>query len=175
MKTKWGRRAATAVISGGLIVAGATVVVAAPWKVQSTGKLADLRTAVADGLEDATAHVKAEPVGPEQTLVKLKLTGIDHLQVGRRYGAHVHVGQCREGDGAAAGPHYNHAHGAVISDQTEVWLDFTVAQGGIADSEAVVPFFIEPGAAMSVVVHEQTTNGTTGAAGPRVACLPVDF
>ena len=169
-----GRRLAVAAIVGAGVLGFATVVTAAGWKVQSTDKLADLRAA-ADGTEGATAHVKAEPVGDSATKVHLKVTGLDHLQEGRRYGAHVHTGQCKPGDGAAAGPHYNVTGGSTISGHTEVWLDFVAGKSGIGESDTVVPFRIPPGAAMSVVVHELPTNPATGTAGARVACLPVDF
>ena len=83
------------------------------------------------------------------------------------------MGPCQAGNGAAAGPHYNHGGG--ISSQTEVWLDFTVDQGGVARSETVVPFVVAGGAAQSVVIHALATNPSTGLAGARVACIPVAF
>jgi Cu/Zn superoxide dismutase len=101
--------------------------------------------------------------------------GLDHDAVGEVLGAHVHVGACVEGDGGAAGPHYNSTGGTSISDTTEVWLDFTVAKNGTARASAAVPFVIPSGGAGAVVIHADHTAPQTGAAGARWACLPVEF
>jgi hypothetical protein len=116
--------------------------------------------------------VVAETVGTASTRVHLKVAGLDKLVEGQTYGAHVHTGQCVAGDGVAAGPHYN--TGGAPSPTTEVWLDFIVGRGGVADSETVVPFRIPAGAAHSVVVHALPTDAT-GFAGPRIGCLSVEF
>jgi Cu/Zn superoxide dismutase len=168
-RTKW---ATTAVIVVAML-AGTAGVAAAAWKIKANDWLTDLSTTTTDGTENARAQVVAEAEGGSSTRVALKLEGLDHLQVGRTYGAHVHVGPCQAGNGAAAGPHYNHGGG--ISPQTEIWLDFTVEQGGVARSETVVPFLIADGAAQSVVIHALATNPATGLAGARVACIPVAF
>ena len=55
----------------------------------------------------------------------------------------------------------------------EVWLDVTVEAGGVARSEAAVPFQIAAGE-RSVVIHALAT-APGGAAGARLACLPVRF
>ena len=58
-----------------------------------------------------------------------------------------------------------------ISEDTEVWLDFTVDDGA-ATSTASVPFVPLPGD-HSVVIHALATDHDTGLAGARLACLPV--
>jgi hypothetical protein len=104
--------------------------------------------------------------------VHLIVRGLDRNAAGMAFGAHVHIGPCVEGDGAAAGPHYN--SGGPPSPDTEVWLDFTVTNGGSGIGRTVVPFLIPPGGAASVVIHAMPTD-PTGAAGARQACLPVEF
>jgi hypothetical protein len=59
----------------------------------------------------------------------------------------------------------------VVSPETEVWLDLTLDRHGRGRSVAVVPFVPEPGT-RSVVLHAMPTD-PSGAAGPRLACLPV--
>ena len=68
--------------------------------------------------------------------------------------------------------HYN--IGAAPSPESEIWLDFTVRPGGVAVSHTTVPWTIPAGGAMSVVIHQHATD-STGAAGGRMACLPVQF
>ena len=62
----------------------------------------------------------------------------------------------------------------VVSTQTEVWLDFTVDATGAGDSSTAVRFPVDAGAS-SVVVHAAPTDPATGLAGPRLACLPVEW
>lgn len=167
-RTKWTTTAVVVVA----VLLGTAGVAAAAWKIKANERLTDLRTNT-DGTEGARAMVLARPVGTSSTRVSLTLRGIDRLRAGDTYGAHVHTGPCQEGNGSAAGPHYNHGGG--VSATTEVWLDFTVRRGGAARSKTVVPFVIPNGAARSVVIHEQATNPATGLAGARVACIPVAF
>jgi Cu/Zn superoxide dismutase len=106
-----------------------------------------------------------------------QVEGIDPSAAGSTYGAHLHVGSCVTGDGAAAGPHYNSEAQAgdatpEISPRTEVWLDFTVNSAGHASATAVVPFTPTAGT-RSIVVHAMETDHGTGGAGARLACLPV--
>lgn len=105
----------------------------------------------------------------------LRVSGIDAAD-GTIFGAHLHVGPCAAGAPAAAGGHYNTDVLAgvtppEISEDTEVWLDLHV-DGGAATSTASVPFLPAPGP-RSVVIHALQTDHHTGAAGPRLACLPV--
>ena len=111
------------------------------------------------------------------TIVRLKVEDLNRAAAGTHLGAHVHVGPCVAGNGGAALAHYNASTATppVISDQTEVWLDFEISRKGKGRAEAVVPFVIPPGGAMSVVIHALQTNPDDGLAGPRWACLPVQF
>ena len=101
------------------------------------GDLVDLSAATADPFGDASAHVVMTP-NARGTTVHLRIKGIDAAVAGEAYGAHLHVGPCVEGNGAAAGPHYNvsTASPPVVSDQTEVWLDFTVTADGTGAGDA---------------------------------------
>jgi Cu/Zn superoxide dismutase len=107
------------------------------------------------------------------TAFHLRVKGIDPSVVGHDYGAHLHSGPCVEGDGTAAGPHYNvsTATPPVVGDQTEVWLDFTVTEDGTGAGDATVPFVPAAGA-RAVVIHAEAT-APNGTAGPRLVCLPV--
>ena len=143
-------------------------------RARGAGELRDLQLATHEPTDHATAQVVASESGGSTT-VTLKVQGIEHAAEANTYGAHVHTGTCVEGNGAAAGPHFNSTGGATISNQTEVWLDFTVDSSGTARSSATVPFTIAKGGAGAVVIHAAHTNATTGAAGARWACLPVQF
>ncbi len=136
------------------------------------GDLVDLSTTTPDPFGDASAHLVMTPTA-NGTLFHLRVKGIDPAVAGADYGAHLHVGPCVAGNGAAAGPHYNVSTSAppVVSDQTEVWLDFTVTADGTGAADTTVPFLPAPGD-RAVVVHAEPTapNGTAGA---RLVCLPV--
>ena len=168
------RRAIAAVIAAAAVVLPAALAGATPVDVRGAGELQDLQTATAQPTDGASAQVTAT-VADGGTTVTLKVEGLDHAAAGTVLGAHIHRGTCVAGDGAAAGPHYNSTGGTVISDQTEVWLDFEVQRNGTGRAETHVPFVIPHGAASAVVIHAMHTNDTTGAAGPRWACLPVLF
>ncbi len=105
----------------------------------------------------------------------LRVRGIEGAD-GETFGAHLHAGPCVAGDPAAALGHYNTdvLAGVVppeVSERTEVWLDVTVDDGA-GTATASVPFVPLPGS-RSVVVHALATDHHTGAAGARLACLPV--
>jgi Cu/Zn superoxide dismutase len=138
------------------------------------GDRVDLSAATPDPFGDATAHLVMTPNG-RGTTFHLRIQGIDPAVVGESYGAHLHVGPCVEGNGAAAGPHYNASTTSppVVSDQTEVWLDFTVVGDGTGAGDATVPFVPAPGD-RAVVVHAEET-APNGTAGPRLVCLPVSW
>ena len=169
------RRAAGAAVAALALLAAAGAAGAAATKTQSSGWATDLAPSTAGPLDDAHVHVKVTPEPDGSTTVWLHIVGVDHAVAGTTFGAHLHTGTCVEGNGAAAGPHFNHTGGSVISPATEVWLDFTVGAGGEATSEANVPFTVPEGGAHAVVIHALPTNPTTGAAGARIACLPVDL
>lgn len=137
--------------------------------------LRDLQPATTSPFDGARSRVRVS-VGDDRTVVRLRLSGIARSAVGATYGAHLHVGRCVTGDGAAAGAHYNvdvirGVPTPTVSDETEVWLDFTVRSDGTAKATARVPFEVEPGD-RAVVVHAEAT-APNGTAGPRLACLPV--
>jgi len=153
------------------LMTGISPAMAGPSVVNASGLLSDLSPA-ANPTDGARAQVYAVAPGNGSTYVYLILTGLDPASAGSTFGAHVHVGQCVTGNGAAAGAHYN--MGGIPSPQTEVWLDFTVRPGGFAVSQTVVPFEIPPHGAGAVVVHAMPTQ-PGGAAGARIACLPAQF
>jgi Cu-Zn family superoxide dismutase len=142
--------------------------------VRAAGTLADLQTAAAGPFDGATAAVQIVSSGGASHTV-LRVRGIDGAD-GATFGAHLHLGPCVAGNGAAALAHYNTDVLAgvtppEISGDTEIWLDFTVDDGA-GTATASVPFVPLPGE-RSVVVHAMETDHHTGAAGPRLACLPL--
>ncbi len=102
------------------------------------------------------------------------------------YGAHAHVNACGA-TGAAAGPHYQDqrapvghaADVAYANPDNEIWLDLTTDGEGNGAAQTVVTWQFRADGANSVVVHAQQTaagpDGSAGTAGPRLACLRVDF
>lgn len=137
--------------------------------------LRDLQTATTSPFDGARSRVRMT-VGDDETVVRLRLSGVARVARGTEYGAHLHVGRCVTGDGAAAGPHYNvdvlaGAPSPEVSDRTEVWLDLEVRSDGTARARARVPFEVQPGD-RAVVIHAEATQ-PNGTAGPRLACLPV--
>jgi Cu/Zn superoxide dismutase len=176
MKTRSVARAVPRMLIGAAVVVLALTAPAAAGgpstRVRSAGPLRDLVPASAQPTDHAAARVTATQSGGSTT-VTLRVLGLDHAAAGTVLGAHVHVGSCVAGDGAAAGPHYNAGGG--ISESTEVWLDFTIEKNGTGFAKTTVPFIIPAGGAGAVVIHAQHTDHTTGAAGPRWACLPVPF
>jgi Cu/Zn superoxide dismutase len=133
----------------------------------------------------------------------IDVSGIDFLQPVKPLGAHLHTGQCVEGDfgnptatpstapGGQAGPHYNHQVAAgdkkfpapgvdpadypEVSRDTEVWFDLVPNTEGMAYDTTTVEFVpVDPEPGdMSVVVHVDPTNPNTGGAGTRQACFPL--
>ena len=138
------------------------------------GHLVDLSATTADPFGGASAHL-VTTTNAHGTLFHLRVKGIDQVAAGHSYGAHLHVGPCVAGDGAAAGPHYNVSTTSppVVSNQTEVWLDFTATTDGTGAADATVPFLPTPGT-RSLVIHAEAT-APNGTAGPRLVCLPVEW
>ncbi len=160
------------------VVALASTAVAAAVVVRSAGQMRDYDTVAAGPFDHATARVQLVGHGAGTTAV-LHVRGIDPTVAGRTFGAHLHDGPCATDQPALASGHYNvDAHAGHLpaspSPATEVWLDFTVDAAGGGDSSAVVRFPVQPGT-RSVVVHAAPTNPVTGAAGARLACLPVEW
>lgn len=139
--------------------------------VVATGPLTDFATQSDNPTDGATGYLVAVASGGS-TRVTFVVTGVD-AEPGTTFGAHVHVGPCKQDAPAAAGPHYR-SDGLTPDPEHEVWLDFTVRPGGVGLAWTTVPFVIPDGAAQSVVVHA-TATGPGGVAGARLACLPVQF
>lgn len=157
---------------------GSTAIAAGAVINRFSDPLRDYDTTTAGPFDSATARLQLVGHGAGTTAV-LHLRGVDPGVSGRTFGAHLHNGVCGTDQPLLSGGHYNHdAHSGapevVISDQTEVWLDFTVDASGAGDSDSVVRFTPTPGA-RSVVIHANPTDPTTGGAGPRLACLPVEW
>ena len=153
---------------------GAEPALAEPGVVTAAGPLKDLSPG-ANPTDGGYGRLYAVAPGNGTTYVVFVVTGLDRAAAGTTFGAHVHVGPCIAGNGAAAGPHYNTGAGGDPSPENEVWLDFTVRPGGVGYAYTVVPFEIAPGTAQSVVIHALPTEQGTGLAGARLACLPVKF
>lgn len=138
------------------------VIVAAP--------LVDLDPAAPDPTDGAGAVVFVT-VTARQTRVLLAVDGFAPDLAGRVFGAHVHTGPCVAGEPAAAGPHYRDGDGPP-SPRSEIWLDIGPGRRGPAVRAAVVPFAVPSGGARSIVIHAEPTR-PDGAAGSRLACLPL--
>lgn len=140
-----------------------------------SSELRDLRPTIADPTDGARSELRVT-VDEDSAKFRLTLRGLDRAAAGRTFGAHLHLGTCVAGDGAAALAHYNTdvINGVTpvrANPDTEVWLDFTATDEGTAMVGAVVPFAPAAGN-HSIVIHRDPTAGT-GVAGPRLACLPV--
>lgn len=164
------RHVRTGLLVAAMVVLGATPVLAGTGIFSKAG-LSDLQPATDQATDGAWAVASAAVTGG-RTVVVLNVKGLDEGAAGTTFGAHVHTGSCVAGNGAAAGPHYNHGGG--VSPDTEVWLDFTATGGGTGHATAVVPFEIPAGAAASIVIHALPT-APDGTAGARLACLPLEF
>jgi Cu/Zn superoxide dismutase len=145
--------------------------------VRAAGPLADLQPATPGPFDGATAafQIVASAEGSHGVL---RVKAIDAAADGETFGAHLHSGPCVAGNGPAALGHYNTDVLAgvtppEVSEDTEMWLDITV-EDGAATATATVPFVPQPGT-RSVVVHATGTDHHTGAAGARLACLPVGW
>lgn len=131
--------------------------------------------------DSARAKITINKETNSLTTFTIRVTGIDvtGLDRGQTFGSHLHTGPCIEGSGASAGPHYNHdvarsANPAKIGRETEVWFDLVPDEDGMAYAKTTVPFVPVDNGEMSIVVHQLPTNPTTGAAGARQACFPVE-
>ena len=173
------RGGSVALIATGMAVSiAATAAAATSLLARFSGDVRDFRTAEAGPFDHATARLQLVDHTSGTTAV-LHVRGVDPLVAGHTFGAHLHDGPCVTDNPAGALGHYNadvHAGHlpAVVSDSTEVWLDFTVDASGDGDSSTAVRFPVQPGA-RSIVIHADPTNPATGAAGARLACLPVEW
>ncbi|WP_069166085.1 hypothetical protein [Nocardia altamirensis] len=146
-----------------------------------------------DGAVAVTHDEKLAPAGSharvfiggygDKTVAILTVTG---LLPNRTYGSHAHVKSCGAKP-ADSGFHYQNVEDPNAKDkmsmdakyanpQNELWLDFTTDNRGNATQAATVEWSFRKGKAGSIVVHEKktdTTDGSAGMAGARVACLSV--
>jgi superoxide dismutase, Cu-Zn family len=150
------------------------------------GGLTDLSPTTEDVWDGARATAVLMGINDETT-VRVTVRGLPDSATGEEYGAHLHVGPCGLDDNKAptVGGHYNVSPlndlggPSVVSDQTEVWLDFDVNSDGEARDTAVVPFVPAAGI-RSITFHathtaHDTSQGTVGTAGVKLACIPVDI
>jgi Cu/Zn superoxide dismutase len=159
------------VLAAAVLIVAAAVPAGASDDLRFRGPLTDLQTDSANPTDGAAARARVIET-ESRSIVRLQLSGLDPAAAGTVFGAHVHIGPCMAGDGAAAGPHYN--IGEAPSAHSEVWLDFTARASGRAVSLAIVPFRIPAGAGGSIVIHAMPT-ADDGSAGARLACLPLTF
>lgn len=156
-------------------LAATTMPAGAYGHVDTEDGLTDFQPDTAEPTDGGWARLIALPLG-DSTRFILIVGGLDGDAAGTTLGAHIHVGPCVEGNGPAAGPHYNTSGETTPADTDhEVWLDFTIRSSGYGVSRATVPFVIESGDAQSLVIHAMQTQEGTGVAGARWACIPVEF
>lgn len=168
-----------------LIAAVATAYVASPAlagadRVRSEGALTSYSSAIPQG---ATARVQAVYTGSGSSVVTLHVWG---LAPNTAYGAHAHQNACGS-TGAAAGPHFQNVvdpvqpstNPAYANADNEIWLDFTTDENGNAAAQTAVQWqFAADRRAHSVIIHQEPTHvgpPNPGSAGPRLACLTVNF
>lgn len=168
----WRRSAVTAAGAAAVVVLATVTPAVAGAALSFRDDLRDLAPATAGPFDHARA--KFTLVRDGRTQAVFVVHGIDPSVAGQTFGAHLHLGPCVAGNGAAALGHYNHSGTPrVVNDQTEIWLDLTVNGGGNAQSSARVDW--SPDAGMrSVVIHASPT-APDGTAGARLACLPVEW
>lgn len=167
---------AVTALTGALAVGQAVAAQGGEPTVVSRGALTDLSTTSPSPLDGASAQATLASSAAGATAT-LHVWGVALSAAGTAFGAHLHTGPCVEDSGSSAGGHYNADVVAgttpvEISEQTEVWLDFTVSSSGRGSATTVVPFTPVPGS-RSIVIHAMPTDHATGTAGARLACLPV--
>jgi hypothetical protein len=156
------------------------------------GELTDLSPKTDDVYDGARATAMMIGMNKESTF-RVTLRGLKEAAIHQQYGAHLHVGPCglanpEDATTVTVGGHYNISPidqstklPTVISNKTEVWLNFHVGSDGSAQATAVVPF-VPDGHERSITFHEkatvhhQTEGGpAVGTAGAKLACLPLEI
>jgi superoxide dismutase, Cu-Zn family len=170
--------AAVCVAAAGLFAASPAI--AGADHASSTAPLTVYSDAIPAG---ATAQVKATYNAAGSTIVTLHVKG---LKPHTAYGAHAHVNRCGL-QPADAGGHFQFTvdpvqpsvDPAYANPRNEIWLDLTTNGAGNGTATTKVAWQFSPTrAAKSVVIHQQHTStapGSAGTAGPRLACVDVDF
>jgi hypothetical protein len=138
------------------------------------GKLTDLSPGTDDVFDGARAT--ATMIGMDGgSFFRVIVKGLDNSARGKEYPAHLHVGPCGiDGNGPTVGGHYNATpagHTPVVSEETEVHLDFKVISKGNVRIAVNVPFVPTPGD-RSIVFHTNAAPAA-GASPAKLACLPL--
>ena len=177
-------KAALGGLAGCALILGGTQAAGASMTYRYNGELIDLQLET-EGAFDSTRAKVTIVQDDGSTTFSIKITGIDISAAETEFGAHLHTETCLEGNGGAAGPHYNSqvwpagtltAYGdAVKSPKTEVWFDLVPSEeDGAASDQVTVPFVpVDLNGAMSIVIHVESTDEDTGLAGARQACFPL--
>jgi hypothetical protein len=139
------------------------------------GPLRDLQP-VTDGPFDSAKAILKVWETSDGTTYSIRIKGIDSDAAGDLFHSHLHIGPCIEGQGQAAGGHYNTQAAAGfpvtdVSTNTEVWFELTPNEDGVAvwqTSVSFVPVDFHADQIMSVVIHSLGSSA-------REACLPLDF
>ena len=172
------------IAGGAAILAGTQLAGGASGTYEFSGALVDLQTQSVGPLDEGQARVTIVETA-DSTQFSIRVIGIN-LDYKDRVGAHLHTGQCVEGNGTLAGPHYNtdllagvKPHKVEISPETEVWFELAPEvelpdDSGRAYDVTTVPFVpVDSDGIMSIVIHVNQTDPTTGVAGSRQACFPL--
>jgi Cu-Zn family superoxide dismutase len=171
-----------AIAAATTLAAGATPAAAAP-PVRTTAVLGVTAGSYVYGNAlpvGARAVVHATTTASGSTIVTLHVYG---LEPNREYGAHAHRAVCGANP-LDAGGHFQHVLGgatdpAYANPSNEIWLDFTTDAEGNGASQAVQGWtFTADSRPHSVVIHDHLTAtepGVAGTAGPRLACMTVEF
>jgi hypothetical protein len=125
--------------------------------------------------DSAKAKLKVTQTSNGNTTFSLEVEEIDGF-AGREFGSHLHIGECLKGTPGAAGDHYKNEDldSTLPLEEREVWFKLVPNEDGVAADETAVPYVPkDPDGIMSVVIHRDPTNATTGGAGPREVCLPL--
>ena len=140
-----------------------------------SGKLTDLSPKTDDVFDGARAT--ATMIGMDGgSFFRVIVKGLDNSAVGKKYPAHLHVGPCgldAQGNPTVGG-HYNTTPVGltpVVSEETEVHLDFKVKSKGNVRIAVNVPFVPTAGD-RSIVFHTDATPAA-GTAPAKLACLPL--
>ena len=139
------------------------------------GKLTDLSPGTKDVFDGARAT--ATMIGMDGgSFFRVIVKGLDDRAVGKKYPAHLHAGPCGlDGTGnPTVGGHYNTTpadRSPVVSEETEVHLDFKVISKGNVRIAVNVPFIPTPGD-RSIVFHTNAAPAA-GASPAKLACLPL--
>jgi hypothetical protein len=143
-----------------------------------------------DVFDGARATAVMVGINNEATF-RVTIKGLENKAIDHDYGAHLHMGKCGTDPvtrQSTVGVHYNISEPdpvtklpTVVSDKTEVWLNFHVNSDGDARATATVPFV--PEGTRSITFHAlptvkkqtESSGPKVGFAGDKLACLPLDI